>query len=118
MSYLDYSSQDQKEGLNFVSLASGKYKDYMNPDKPLTAEERALIERDIKIVFEQFTKEVATNRGLSLDAVTKLADGSAMPGSLALQNKLIDQLGDQETARAWFAIKLGMKEKDIVFCKK
>jgi len=117
MSYVDYSSQDQKEGLNFVSLASGKFKDYMNPDKPLTAEERALLERDIKIVSDQFIKEVATNRNLPLEAVIKLADGSAMPGSLALQNKLIDQLGDKETARAWFAQKLGMIEKDIVFCE-
>ena len=117
LSYLENWEKNAKEGLRFVSLSSGKYKDYGNPDKPLTAEERALLERDLKIYHDQFVKEVAENRNLPIEDVAKLADGSSMPGELALQNKLIDALGDQETARAWFAGELGLSDGEIIFCE-
>ena len=100
-----------------MSLASGKYKDYGNPDKPLTADERVLLERDLKIYHDQFIKEVAENRNLSVEDISKLADGSSMPGELALQNKLIDATGNQETARAWLAEQLGMGDEEIIFCE-
>ena len=117
MSYLEDSEKNAKEGLRFVSLSSGKFKDYTNPDKPLTTDERALLERDLKIYHDQFVKEVAENRNLPIEDVSKLADGSSMPGELALKNKLIDALGDQETARAWFAEQLGMSSGEIIFCE-
>ena len=116
-SYLENWEKNSKEGLRFVSLASGKYKDYGNPDKPLTADERVLLERDLKIYHDQFIKEVAENRNLSVEDISKLADGSSMPGELALQNKLIDALGDQETARAWFAGELGISNEEVIFCE-
>lgn len=117
MSYVENTEKNKKEGLHFVSLASGRFKDYMNPDKPLTQEERALLERDLKIYHDQFVKEVAENRHLPLEDVAKLADGSSMPAELALKNKLIDQLGNQGTARLWFAEKLGINAVDVVFCE-
>jgi len=117
MSYLENTAKNTKDGLRLVSLSSGKYKDYGSPDKPLTAEERVLLERDLKIYHEQFVKEVAKNRNLSVEQVAKLADGSSMPGSLALENKLIDALGDQETARVWFAEQLKLSPEEVVFCE-
>jgi len=116
MSYLDNSEQNKKEGLQYISLTSGKFKDSGSSNKPLTEEERKLFDRDLKIYHEQFVKEVAENRKLPISDVSKLADGSSMPGSLALQNKLIDQLGDRETARTWFANKLALENSEIVFC--
>lgn len=117
MSYLEDWEKNTKEGLRFISLSSGKFKDYTNPDKPLTADERALLERDLKIYHDQFVKEVSENRNLPIEDVARLADGSSMPGELALQNKLIDALGDQETARAWFAGELGKSSEEIIFCE-
>ncbi len=117
MSYLENTAKNTKDGLRLVSLSSGKYKDYGSPDKPLTAEERVLLERDLKIYHEQFVKEVAENRNLPVEQVAKLADGSSMPGTLALENKLIDALGDQETVRAWFAEQLKLSQEEVVFCE-
>ncbi len=117
MSYVENAEKNEKEGSRFISLSSAKFKDYGNPDKPITPEERALLQRDLKIYHEWFVKEVAENRNLPIEDITKLADGSSMPGSLALENKLIDQLGDQGTARVWFAEKLGMDAMDVVFCE-
>ena len=117
LSYLENWEKNAKEGLRFVSLSSGKYKDYGNPDKPLTTEERTLFERDLKIYHDQFVKEVSENRNLPIEDISKLADGSSMPGELALQNKLIDALGNQETARAWFAGELGISNEEVIFCE-
>lgn len=117
MSYLENTAKNAKEGLRYVPLVSAQFKDYGDPDKSLTYAERILIERDLKILHEQFVKEVAENRGLSIEQVSKLADGSSMPGELALKNKLIDSIGDQETARYWFAEQLKITPKDVVFCE-
>ncbi|PJC49113.1 hypothetical protein CO033_03360 [Candidatus Nomurabacteria bacterium CG_4_9_14_0_2_um_filter_32_10] len=117
MSYLENTAKNIQEGLQYISLASGKFKDYGNPDKPLTPAERDLMERDLKIWHEHFVKIVVENRNLPIEEVAKLADGSSMPGSLALENKLIDALGDQETARAWFAEQLEISPEEVIFCE-
>ena len=116
MSYLDYTKQNEEQGIEFVSLSSGKFKDSWNPDKPITEEERALFERDLKIYHDTFVKDVAQNRQLSIDDVAKLADGSTLPAPLALEAKLIDSVGGREDARSWFATKLNMDPKDVIFC--
>jgi len=116
-SYVDNVEKNRRDGLNYVPLVSARYKDYRDPNKPLTEEERALIERDLKIVHDQLIKVVAENRKLPLDDVAKLADGSSMPGALALESKLIDALGDQDSARSWFAKRLGISTEEVRYCE-
>lgn len=117
MSYLDYTKQNENEGVEFVSLASAKYKDYGAPDKPLTADERLLLERDLKIYHDEFVKQVATNRDMDIEKVASLADGSTLPGSLALEAGLIDALGNKEDVRQWFAEQLELPSEQVVFCE-
>jgi len=117
MSYLENTAKNIKDGLKYIPLTSAKYKDYGNTNKPLTADERNLLERDLKIWHEYFVKMVSENMSLPIEKVAKLADGSSMPASLALENKLIDALGDQETARVWFAEQLEIAPEEVVFCE-
>lgn len=117
MSYVDNVGKNAKEGLGYVQLSSAPFKDYGDPNKPLTAAERALLERDLKIYHEEFVKKVAENRDLPVEDVAKLADGSSVPGALALENGLIDALGNQDATRAWFAKELGMPAAEIEFCE-
>lgn len=117
MSYLDYAAQNKQQGLTYNMISSGRFKDSGSPDKPVTAAERALFERDIQILYEQLVKEISENRGMSIAEVTALADGSTMVGSMALESRLIDALGDQETARQWFAQTLELDPEDVVFCE-
>lgn len=93
MSYLDNVEQNKNEGLNYNSLSAGKYKDYGDPDRQLTAEEKKLLQRDLNIIHQNFISDVATNRNLDVKTVAKLADGSTMLGEMALDNKLIDKIG-------------------------
>jgi protease-4 len=117
MSYLENSQQNTQNGLEYVQLSSGKYKDSYSPDKPLTSDERALAERDLAIWKRVFVGEVAENRRMSIEQVEKLADGSTLPGELALAAGLIDSIGDQNSAQAWFAKNLGVEEEKVVFCE-
>lgn len=117
MSYLDHSEQNKQNGLKYVSLSSAKYKDYGSTDKPLTGEERALYERDLKILHQAFVNDVAKNRNLPLEKVEALADGSSLPGTLAKEAGLIDRIGDQESIRQWFSDTLHIKADDITYCE-
>jgi protease-4 len=117
MSYLDNSAQNETAGINYVSLVSAPYKDYGNPDKPLTADERALLERDLGIFHEQFVSDVAAHRSLPHDEIAALANGASLPAKLALESHLIDGIGTDQTVRDWFAEKAGIAATDIIFCE-
>ncbi len=113
ISYLDNVKQNQMEGLNYNQLSAGKYKDMMSSDKPLTYEEKLLIERDLKIMHENFIEMVAEKRNLDIGKVRSLADGSSMMGQMALDNGLIDYLGDFYDVRQYLA---DLIDEEVVVC--
>lgn len=94
MSYLDYSKMNEQEGITYQEINSAKFKNSGDPDKPLSEEEKELLLRDTLIMHDNFVKMVAENRDLEISAVEKLADGSSMLGRMALENGLIDGIGD------------------------
>lgn len=117
MSYLERSDQNRQQGLYYVEIASGPYKDTGNPDKYLSDEERELLQRDVDKMHNVFVDAVAANRNLAREEVLALADGSLVLGEDALALGLIDQIGDKETARNWFANELGLSPDDVIFCE-
>ena len=117
MSYVENSKQNEEEGLTFVELSSGKFKDAGNPNKPLSEEERALFESDLDLVHKQFVSKVALMRNLPVEKIEALADGSTMPGVRALEAGLVDALGGRALAKRHLADKLGLTEDEIVFCE-
>ena len=92
-SYLDNAKQNADQGLTYNSISTGKYKDAGSPDKSLTADERALLEKSNRTTLENFIGTIATNRELSIEKVRALADGSSWLGEEALSLGLIDKLG-------------------------
>lgn len=107
-SYTDAAEYNRQQGYTFNQLSTGIYKDYGNPDKPLTAAERALIMRDLEIIKDKFVAAVATNRAMSVADVEKLADGSIMLGEAALKAGLIDQIGSYAEAEKYLETKTGV----------
>lgn len=113
ISYLDYAQYNSKEGINYNQLSTGKFKDMFSEDKALTTEEKRLIMRDLDIVNEIFMKTVAENRGIDLEEVKKMADGSSMLGEMAKKNGLIDEVG------SFYDVKDYLKEvigEDVEIC--
>lgn len=113
MSYLDRVRQNQKEGLTYIPLSSGKFKDTGDPNKPLSQEEKNLLMRDANILHQNFVKMVAENRNLDIKKVEVLADGSTMLGEMALQNGLIDQIGGLSEVKEYLKEKIG---EDVEIC--
>jgi len=107
MSYLDYTKENEKDGLTYNQLSAGKFKDTGDYDKPLTSEEKELLMRDVNILHENFIKAVADNRNLDIEKVRHLADGSSMPGQMALENNLIDKIGGRYEVEEYLRGKIG-----------
>ena len=117
MSYVENTKYNEEEGLTFVELASGKFKDSGNPNKELTEDERVLFEKDLQIVHDEFVQQVSNLRNIPVSEVEKIADGSSVIGKRALDMGLIDKIGGRETARAEFAYWLQLDESEVDFCE-
>ncbi len=117
MSYTEESKKNEEEGVTFVPLSSGKFKDAGNPNKPLTEEERALFEEDLEIIHDEFVRKVAELRGKSVEEIEALADGASMPGVRALEVGLIDQIGGRIEAKEELAHQLQIDPSEIKFCE-
>lgn len=69
---------------------------------------------DLNITMQNFINTVATNRNLSVASVTTIADGSSMLGKMALQNGLIDKIGNIYTVENYLKGKIG---EDVMLCQ-
>lgn len=117
MSYLENSKKNDEEGITYVQLTTGKFKDAGSPDRPLTDEERERFQGDLQIIHDHFVDLVAQYRKLDRDHVAALADGSAMPGVRAINEGLIDKLGGRTEAKQTLADLLGKTVEEIHFCE-
>ncbi len=98
---LNYEQLFNKIGLASVVFKSGKFKDMLNGARPITPEERDYIQSFVMKTYEKFLGIVAKERNLPADALRNgIADGRILSGSDALENKLIDGLGQVEDAFA------------------
>src|SRR5580693_3855335 len=98
---LNYEQLFNKVGLAAVVFKSGKFKDILNGARPITPEERELIQSFVMQSYDKFLGIVARERGLSAETLRNtIADGRILSGKDALNNKLIDGLGQIEDAYA------------------
>src|SRR6202045_2757981 len=98
---LKYEQLFNKIGLASVVFKSGKLKDILNGARPMTPEERELIQSFVMQSYDKFLGIVARERGLSAETLRNtIADGRILSGKDALNNKLIDGLGQIEDAYA------------------
>jgi protease-4 len=86
---------EEKLGIQAVVLKSGEKKDWPNPFKPVTDEQKAYLqEKLIKPAYDRFVTVVAAGRkSLSEEQVRTLADGSIYGAQEACSNKLVDEVG-------------------------
>lgn len=117
MSYVEESKKNEDEGLTYVQLTTGKFKDIGDPNRAITEEEKQLLLADLQIVHDEFVDMIASYREIDRDEVAALADGSSMPGKRALEHRLIDALGGREEARGFIATMLETDVENIHFCE-
>jgi len=96
---LNYEQLLNKVGLASVVFKSGKFKDILNGARPMTPEERTLIQDFVMKTYDKFLGIVAKERHIPADQLRNgIADGRILSGKDALENKLIDGLGQIEDA--------------------
>ena len=98
---LNYEQLFNKVGLASVIFKSGKFKDMLNGARPITPEERELVQSFIMKTYDKFLGIVAKERNLPADLLRNtIADGRILSGKDAFDNKLIDGLGELDDAFA------------------
>jgi protease-4 len=102
-----------KIGYKSEVVKSGRLKDIGSPSRPLTAEEREMLQAMIDDVHNQFIKAVAESRQLPEEAVRAIADGRIFSGAQAKELKLIDQFGNLNDAVLLAATLAGLDTKKM-----
>src|SRR4029077_221064 len=96
---LNYEQLFNKVGLASVVFKSGKFKDILNGARPMTPEEKVLIQDFVMKTYDKFLGVVSKERNIPADNLRNgIADGRILSGRDALSNKLIDGLGQLEDA--------------------
>src|SRR6202034_3971944 len=95
--------------LKDVVIKTGEFKDTGNPARDLTPSEQAYMQALIDNMFGQFIQAVADGRKMKFDDVKAIANGKVWTGEQALSMKLIDQVGDFESAVSDTAKSVGIK---------
>ncbi|MEJ5336918.1 signal peptide peptidase SppA [Thermus oshimai] len=88
----------EKLGVRVEVLKEGALKDMASGLKPLSPEERAVLQGFLKEAYELFLSRVAEGRGLPLGEVRRLADGRIYSGKQAVALGLADREGYLEDA--------------------
>ncbi len=88
----------KKVGVEYVVVKAGSFKDVGNFARPMTPEERRILQSLLDDVYEQFIGAVAEGRHLDLETVRGFAEGRIFSGRQAQALKMVDELGGLEDA--------------------
>lgn len=110
--YADASALLDKIGVKVKEIKSSPLKAEPSPFHTTSQEARDMINRVVLDSYNWFVELVAERRNISKAETLKLADGSIYSGSQGLANKLIDAIGDEDTAKNWLVKEKGVS-KDL-----
>jgi len=102
----------EKIGYKSEVIKSGPLKDVGASNRPMSEEERNLMQDLIDNVYNQFVRDIAAARSMSEESIYKLADGRVYTGEQALEVGLIDSLGNFTDAITLAADLGGLDSKD------
>jgi protease IV len=98
MRFSNFEGLMGKVGMKAFTLKTGKFKDVGSPSRPMTDQEKAMLQNVIDNTCSQFIRAVAEGRKLPIADVTAIADGRIFTGEQALAVKLIDRIGTLQDA--------------------
>jgi protease IV len=88
----------RKVGVRYEVIKAGRYKDAGSFARPMTPEERAVLQAVLDDMHDQFITAIAEGRRIAKDRVRALADGRVYSGRMAKQLGLVDSLGGLDEA--------------------
>ncbi|MHB8208534.1 signal peptide peptidase SppA [Mucilaginibacter sp.] len=85
---------NDKLGITFDGVTTGKYADLGDISKPLSPDERAILQNQVNHGYDDFTKAVAAGRHKTQAYINSIGQGRVWTGEQAIQNGLVDRLGN------------------------
>ncbi len=105
----------EKIGVKMVPITSGKYKDIGSAYRPMTAEEKALLQDMVNDTYTQFFEAVKKGRpNVQESDLVEYTDGRIFTGQRAFNLGFVDQLGGEETALKLAGELAGIKDPKII----
>ncbi|MBI36392.1 MAG: signal peptide peptidase SppA [Alphaproteobacteria bacterium] len=98
---IDLTGMLKKIGVVPESLKSGPLKAVPSPLEPLTDTGREATQILVKDLFRYFVDLISKRRPIDRAKILELADGRVFTGRQALENGLIDSIGNISAARDW-----------------
>lgn len=96
-------------GVEYETVKSGPLKAEPNPFQPTPEAARDAVRATVMDSYDWFVGLVADRRDMKPGEARKLADGRIYSGGQALDLKLVDALGGEDTAREWLAKEHGVR---------
>ncbi|MGQ3675958.1 signal peptide peptidase SppA [Xanthobacter sp. TB0139] len=97
-------------GVSVEEIKSSPLKAEPNPFTITPPGAREAIDSLVKDSYAWFRNLVGERRDISGDALEFVADGRVFTGHQGLALRLVDEIGDERTARAWLAANKGVSE--------
>lgn len=111
---VDATGLMEKVGLQAAEIRAGELKGLGSPFRRLSEEDRQVFQRFIDSLYDRFTGLVAQSRGLSADAVRKVADGRIYTSAEAKTAGLIDGIGYLDEAVELAKKRAGITQAKVV----
>ena len=85
---------NDKLGVTFDGVKTGKYADLGDISRPLKPEERAILQTEVNRGYDDFTKAVAAGRHKTQAYINSIGQGRVWTGEQAIKLGLVDRLGN------------------------
>jgi protease IV len=105
---------NDKLGITFDGVKTGKYADLGDISRPLTPEEKAILQDQVNHGYDEFTKAVADGRHKTQEYINSIGQGRVWTGSQAIKIGLVDRLGNINDAIKSAAKKANLKNYNLV----
>ena len=92
----DASGHAEKLGINVHVVKAGEFKGMGEPGTVITKEQLAEVQRTVDALNQSYIEMIASGRKMSVEQITKLANGSIYMASEALKFGLIDGIATYE----------------------
>jgi protease-4 len=117
MSFPNTEELFRKVGVKFETIKTGKFKDVGSMWRPMTDDERTLLQEVLGNVYDQFVDAIVEGRGMAKEDILPYADGRIFSGDQALDYGFVDRLGSLEDAIEMASDMAGIEGKPSVVRK-
>jgi protease-4 len=105
---------NDKLGITFDGVKTGKYADLGDVSRPLSPDEKAILQNSVNRGYDDFTKAVAEGRHKTQAYINSIGQGRVWTGTQAVKIGLVDRLGTINDAIHSAAKKANIKKYTLV----